>query len=74
MTPLVMVRNQRGEVRELWPETHFVSLFLNFSCTFWLLALLAPRVSLSLCFLVVLLFQTFLFVCVLRIFPSPTLF
>lgn len=74
MTPLVKVRNWRAEVRELWPDTHFISLFFIFSCTFWILAPSAPQACLSLCFLVVMLFQTFLFLCVLRIFPSPTLF
>lgn len=61
-------------MRELWPDTQFISLFLIFSCTFWLLAPSAPQVCLSLCFLVVVLFQTSLFLHVLRIFPSRTLF
>lgn len=59
-------------MRELWPETHFISLFLIFGCTFWQLALSATRVQLSLCSPLVL-FQIFLFVYVLRILPSPTL-
>lgn len=48
-------------MRGLWPGTHFISLFLIFSCTFWTLAPSAPQVCLSLCFLAVVLFQTFFF-------------
>lgn len=61
-------------MRDLWPDTHFVSLFLIFSCTLWILAPSAPRVCLSRSFLAIVLFQTFLFLRVLRIFLFPTLF
>lgn len=48
----------KGRGRDLWPDTHFISLLRIFGCTFWILAPSAPQVCLSLCFLVVVLFQT----------------